>query len=150
MQNVRIREVEYEDFFIGLHDVLNTLSPTKRIWEDWAEVLDHRERNNVKTFVAYICDESNYKHRIIGTASLLIEHKITHGHSCCGHIEDVAVLPEFQKDGIGKLLINYAVQYAAGYGCRKVVLGCSDEVKGFYEKLGFKHVGNLMRIDLID
>ena len=48
---------------------------------------------------------------------------------------------------IGEKIIKYLLQVAQEKGCYKTILDCSDEVKPFYEKLGFKHNANALRFD---
>ncbi len=43
--------------------------------------------------------------------------------------------------------MEFLLEYAQKQGCYKTILDCTDEVKPFYEKLGFKHVANELRFD---
>jgi len=44
-------------------------------------------------------------------------------------------------------MIKYLLRYAKEQGCYKTILDCVDDVKPFYEKLGFKHNANALRFD---
>jgi glucosamine-phosphate N-acetyltransferase len=79
---------------------------------------------------------------------MIIENKFIHNGGKVAHIEDVAILHQFQRQGIGKILIDYLVEVAYNQACYKLILHCSDEVKPFYEKLGFRHVNNGMRYNI--
>jgi len=57
------------------------------------------------------------------------------------------VSKEFQDKGIGEKLILTSLDYAKNCGCYKTILDCDDEVKSFYEKIGFKKHSNSMRFD---
>jgi ribosomal protein S18 acetylase RimI-like enzyme len=77
--------------------------------------------------------------KIIATATVLIEHKLHHHYM--GHIEDVAVLSEFQKKGYGKLIVEHAMKYCDERQCYKIVLSCRNELESFYKKNGFTTKG---------
>jgi glucosamine-phosphate N-acetyltransferase len=66
-----------------------------------------------------------------------------------GHIEDVVVDKKFQGKKIGEKIIRYLLDFAKSKGCYKTILDCVDDVKPFYEKLGFKHNANALRFDHI-
>jgi glucosamine-phosphate N-acetyltransferase len=85
--------------------------------------------------------------KVVGSTTLLIETKFIHNGGKVGHIEDVVVDKEYQKKGIGEKIIMYLLRYAKDQGCYKTILDCTDEVKPFYEKLGFKHNANALRFD---
>ncbi len=85
--------------------------------------------------------------RIVGSTTLLIEQKFIHGGGMVGHIEDVAVADGMQGMGVGRMLIGFALDYARGRGCYKTVLDCQDDVRGFYERLGFSRTSSGMRFD---
>jgi len=104
------------------------------------EIYYWRLQHGVRTYVAYT-------DKVIGTASLLIEYKFIHS-SYAGRIEDVVVDKHHQGKGIGKALINHAVQEAKKLGCYKVILNCFLHNKLFYQKCGFKEQDIGMRIDL--
>ena len=76
--------------------------------------------------------------RIVGATTLLIEPKFIHQGGIVGHIEDVVVDKEFQGQKIGEKIIKYVLGIAKNNDCYKTILDCSDDVKQFYEKLGFK------------
>jgi len=86
--------------------------------------------------------------RIVGTITLLVEKKIIHRGGKAGHIEDVAVHPDFQRKGIGEKIMNYAEEQAVKMRCYKTLLNCSEEVQGFYEKLGYRKTDAGMRKDI--
>jgi glucosamine-phosphate N-acetyltransferase len=43
--------------------------------------------------------------------------------------------------------MKYLIEFAKNRGCYKTILDCTDDVKPFYEKLGFKHIANELRLD---
>jgi glucosamine-phosphate N-acetyltransferase len=59
----------------------------------------------------------------------------------------VVVDKNFQGQKIGVKIMKYLLEIAKNRGCYKTILDCTDEVKPFYEKLGFKHAANELRFD---
>ena len=87
--------------------------------------------------------------KIIGAATLLLESKFIHNGGVVGHIEDVVVDKNYQGQKIGEKIILYLLDFSKTKGCYKTILDCADNVKPFYEKLGFKHNANALRFDHI-
>jgi len=88
--------------------------------------------------------------KIIGTAKLLIEQKFSHAGGKVGHIEDVVTSKEYCNNGVASDLIKTLVDLAIKQGCYKVILNCKDELVPFYNKFGFYHRENCLRLDLIN
>ena len=97
---------------------------------DIPQILKHRSKCGIKTFVVE-CDD-----RIIATASLLLESKFRYKEKC-GHIEDVCVAKDYQRKGIGKILMDYVILQAKREPCYKLVLSTNEKNIGFYKNLGF-------------
>jgi len=85
----------------------------------------------------------------LSTTTLLIEPKFIHKGGLVGHIEDVVVNKNFQGQKIGEKIMKYLLEYAKNRGCYKTILDSTDDVKPFYEKLGFKYIANELRFDHI-
>ena len=49
----------------------------------------------------------------------------------------IVVLPEYRKQGLGRLVVTEAEKWAKELGCRKAVLDSRDVAVGFYETLGY-------------
>lgn len=73
---------------------------------------------------------------IVGTASLLIEHKFIHSCGMVGHIEDVVVDASCRGMGLGRILVDTLIEMAMQRGCYKVVLDCTEKNVPFYETCG--------------
>lgn len=82
--------------------------------------------------------------RLVGTITVLIEPKIIHNLSRVAHIEDVIVDETVRGQGIGRLLVERALDLGRIYGCYKVILDCSPHCMAFYSKMGFEHRGEQM------
>jgi glucosamine-phosphate N-acetyltransferase len=140
-----IRELEEKDFTKGFLNVLDTLRETSDIEEDKALKIF----KNIKLNPNHIIVVAEINEKIVGSTTLLIEPKFIHRGGIVGHIEDVVVSEEFQGLEIGKKIIKYVLELAKNHGCYKTILDCSDEIKPFYEKLGFKVHSNELRFDHI-
>ncbi len=91
-------------------------------------------------------DKNNYlivvehQHKIIGTLQLLILTHLTYQGGKRGHIEGVRIDDSYRGRGIGKLMIEWAVNKAKELDCHLVQLTMDkkrDATIEFYKKLGF-------------
>lgn len=143
MNNITIRKLQKEDLDKGFLHTLDSLrqasNTDKKIIEKTFEKINSNQDHLI--IVALIDG------KVVGATTLLIETKFIHNGGKVGHIEDVVVAKEYQKKGIGEKMINYLLRYAKEQGCYKTILDCVDDVKPFYEKLGFKHNANALRFD---
>ena len=149
--NYTIREIEENDIESGrLLEVLESLAPVEGLSKPAAKAILKEIKSNPlhRIFVAVIENGRN-QGLIIGTTTLLVEPKFIFGGGRVAHIEDVAVRAEYQKKGIGFKLVNFATEQAAIMRCVRTVLDCSDENIPFYEKIGYSHHGNSMKIQHI-
>jgi GNAT superfamily N-acetyltransferase len=90
--------------------------------------------------------------RVVGTFALLIMDNLGHMGTPSAIIEDVAVDPALQGQGIGKEMMRHAIQLAAKRGCHKAVLSSNlkrDRAHDFYEALDFERHGLSFRIDVL-
>ena len=145
MEEVTIRELKEDDIQKGFLKTLDTLRQTSSITQEKALEIFKEIKINPKHII--IIAELNGE--IIGTTTLLVEPKFIHQGGFVGHIEDVVVSKEFQGQKIGEKIIKYVLKLAENYSCYKTILDCSDDVKQFYEKIGFKYHSNELRFDHI-
>lgn len=145
MSNLIIRELKKDDLWKGFLTTLDSLRQASNIEKDTAEkIFDKINSNEDYTIVVAEADG-----KIIGTTTLLIESKFIHNGGKVGHIEDVVVDKNYQGSGTGEKIIRYVLEIAKKKGCYKTILDCTDDVKPFYEKIGFKHNANALRFDHI-
>jgi glucosamine-phosphate N-acetyltransferase len=137
-----LRPLEQGDFTRGFLETLENLVPVNLTPEEATHIWRGRNAAGVRTVVAVEGD------RVIGTASLILEHKFIHRGGTIGHIEDVAVHPAHGGKGVGSAAVRFLVELARDSGCYKVILSCSDQNLAFYSKIGFRRHDNGMRIDL--
>ena len=145
MEEVTIRELKEDDIQKGFLKTLDTLRQTSSITQEKALEIFKEIKINPKHII--IIAELNGE--IIGTTTLLVEPKFIHQGGKVGHIEDVVVRKEFQGRKIGQKIIKFVLQIAKNQGCYKTILDCSDDVKSFYEEIGFKQHSNELRFNHI-
>ena len=143
MNQVKIRQIQENDLFQGFLESLDSLRKASDLQENNAKLVLKKIRSN-QNHVIMVADLDG---QIVGSITLLIEPKFIHQGGLVGHIEDVVVRSELQSKGIGEQLVNAALEYAKNHGCYKTILDCDDNVKPFYEKIGFKRNSNAMRFD---
>jgi GNAT superfamily N-acetyltransferase len=57
-------------------------------------------------------------------------------------MRQVAVLPELQRRGIGRALVEYSEAWATAAGYRRMILHARDAAMPFYEKAGYCRMGD--------
>jgi GNAT superfamily N-acetyltransferase len=121
------------------HGRVLSLSDAERLFEHMAAYPDY------KIYVAI--SES----QIVGTFSLLIMDNIAHMGAPSAIIEDVAVDPERQGQGVGKQMMECALRLSSERRCYKAMLSSNLKRKNahaFYESLGFERHGYSYRVSL--
>ena len=143
MTEVSIRKLEEKDLFNGFLASLDSLRKASNIDSEKAKEIFQKIDSN-QEHVIFVAEHNG---KIVGSTTLLIEQKFIHKGGLVGHIEDVVVSKDMQGQKIGEKLILAALDHAKKSGCYKTILDCLDDVKPFYEKLGFKLHANAMRFD---
>jgi glucosamine-phosphate N-acetyltransferase len=139
----QLRPLEQGDFHRGFLESLANLSPVALTPAEAIQIWRGRNAAGVRTVVAVDPDGE-----VLGTGSLILEHKFLHHGGTIGHIEDVAVHPAHGGKGVGSAVVRALVELARHSGCYKVILSCNDQNLAFYAKVGFRRHDNGMRIDL--
>lgn len=138
---VIIRTLTDADLASGFLDLLRVWKKADLTLDRATAILEKRTQSGTQTYVAVLDDV------IIGTASLIIDHKFINDGGVAGFIEDVVVLTERRRQGFGTAIIGHIQQEAAKLGLYKVVLTCEEENEPFYEKSGFYKYERQMRWD---
>jgi len=143
MSEIIIREIEENDLENGFLESLDFLSKASNIDRDKArEIL--KKINHDQNHIIHVAIDDN---KIVGSTTLLIEQKFIHEGGLVGHIEDVVVRKDYEGKGVGMKLIRSLLTCAKEKNCYKTILDCKDDVKPFYEKIGFHEESNGMRYD---
>jgi len=140
-----IRELKKEDLQNGFLTTLDSLKQASNIEPKKAEEIFEKINSNTDYTIAI----AELEGKVVGTTTLLIEQKFIHEGGLVGHIEDVVVDKNHQGQKIGEKIMKFLLDIANKKGCYKTILDCTDDVKPFYEKLGFTHVANELRFDHI-
>ena len=91
-------------------------------------------------------DEEN--NSIVGTISVLIEHKFNRWGSRVAHLEDLAVHGDAQGKWVGTALIHTVIAYAKQQNCYKIILDADKDPTHvhYYEKFWFSNEWAYMKI----
>ncbi len=138
-----IRELKKEDLQNGFLTSLDSLSEASNIDKNKAETIFEKINANPD----YIIAVAEIDGKIVGSTTLLIESKFIHNGGLVGHIEDVVVNKNYQGQKIGEKIMKFLLEISKKRGCYKTILDCTDDVKPFYNKLGFRQVSVEMRLD---
>ena len=141
-----IQKTELSD----LHAVLDLYAQL-----DDEEILDlesgARIFKKIRSYPDYSVYVAKMNGRIIGAFELLIMDNLAHRGTPSGIIEDVVVDEKFRSKGIGRKMMEYAMDRCREKGCYKLVLSSNlrrDRAHRFYESLGFKKHGYSFLIEL--
>lgn len=145
MSEIIIRELKEEDLWNGFLKSLDSLKQASNIEKSKAKEIFDKINANPDHIIAVAEKDGE----IVGSTTLFIESKFIHDGGLVGHIEDVVVDKEYQGQKIGEKIMKYLIEISKKRGCYKTILDCTDEVKPFYEKLGFKQVASELRLDNI-
>ena len=143
MSEIEIREIKENDLENGFLETLDFLRKASDLDKNKAKEILEKIKQNSNQIIQVAIDDK----KIVGCITLLIEQKFIHDGGFVGHIEDVVVRKDYEGKGIGMKLVTSMLEYAKRKNCYKTILDCKDDVKQFYERIGFKHESNGMRYD---
>ena len=143
MSEIIIREIEEDDLENGFLETLDFLRNASDLDKNKANEILKKIKQNPNHIIYVAIDNK----KIVGSTTLLIEQKFIHDGGLVGHIEDVVVRKDYEGKGIGIKLVTSMLERAKEKNCYKTILDCKDDVKQFYERIGFKLESNGMRYD---
>lgn len=88
---------------------------------------------------------------LLASYALLIMENIAHNGAPLAIVEQVAVRPDAQRKGLGKLMMHHAMDLSRARGCYKLALSSNirfEPAHAFYDKLGFQRHGYSFWVDL--
>ena len=115
------------------------LAAAKRLFERFADYPD---------YTLYVAERDG---EVVGSFALLVMHNLGHLGTPSAIVEDVVVAPTFQERGIGKAMMQYALEVCRDKGCYKLMLSSNarrEQAHAFYEGLGFERHGYSFRVEL--
>lgn len=137
----RAEPTDWEDVWALLQLIPANRDLTHADWQDIE--LRFVESAGLEVFVAEIPNQAI----IIGFVALSIVRGLTGGY---GLINDMAVLPTYQRQGVGAALLEAAMRHANQRNLRSLLVNtqrANDQVRAFYAALGFAE-GQIMRLKL--
>jgi len=132
----RLRNLEPKDFGRNFLDLLSELTTVSKLSQGWCEQRLAMMRSDALQEMVVVEDLDNGLLCAAGT--MVIENKFIHKCGRIGHLEDVVVHYGLRAKGLGKRVVDRAVEIAKGHGCYKVLVDCAEKNVAFYEKCGFK------------
>ena len=87
---------------------------------------------------------------VVGTFAMLVMDNLGHLGAPSAVVEDVAVVPTLQGEGIGQAMLREAFRQAHARGCYKLALSANmkrERAHAFYEALGMQRHGYSFLID---
>lgn len=136
----QFRPLQATDYAKGYPQLLAALTEVGELSEATFQTTLQRISSQPDTYVILVLEETETG-ALAASGTLLLEQKFVHNARKVGHIEDIVVSPAFERRGLGRKLIETLHRIAKGKGCYKVILDCSEDVVGFYEKCGLVRKG---------
>lgn len=134
MPKFQIRRLDKNDFR-EYHRLLNHFRPTTFTESDFIKTLHAILLQNSDIWVIDLDGV------LIGTGTILYEHKFIHNISKIGHIEDICIDTNYRGKGYGNILLNYLIEEAKTNLCYKVTLYCEEGLQKFYESVELEKKG---------
>ncbi len=119
------------DLYTQLHESDSPLPEPSIIQATWQEI---QRNNNIRYFGAFIDD------RLVSTCTISVIPNLTRSCRPYGLIENVVTAKTHRKQGIGKQVLQAALNFAWQRNCYKVMLMTARQDEAtlrFYESAGF-------------
>jgi N-acetylglutamate synthase-like GNAT family acetyltransferase len=115
----------------------------------------HDYTNAVDKFRSHIAANPDYylwvaelDGKVVGTAMMHLQHKLSYHCGTAAHLEDVVVDHACRRRGIGEGLVREAIATARQQRCYKIMLTCYPKTAAYYERFGFRQHDIGMRLDV--
>lgn len=131
----------------GFLRLLREFRPADIDLEAFKRILATRLATRTRTYVLCGVWRDGVK-TVVGTASLVLDHKFINDGGVVGFVEDVVVAAAHRRRGYGRALLERIQREAKALGLYKLVLTCGQENIGFYESCGFRVAETQMRWDV--
>ena len=148
MIQCRIRPAEKGD----LEEILKLYHCLTEDPEDKISLMEAEHKfEKLNSYPDYHLYLAEYNNEVAGTFALLIMDNLAHRGEPSAVIEDVVIKNDLQGRGIGREMMNFAMEKSREKGCYKMVLSSHLRREGahrFYESLGFKNHGFSFVVEL--
>ncbi|CAE8603916.1 unnamed protein product [Polarella glacialis] len=145
-EGYNVRRLHRDDYHKGLGALLSQLTVGDLAEERFLEMFHLRE-SQAGVYHTFVIEHLE-THRLVATATLIVEAKFVHGGSFVGHIEDVVVDDSHRRKGLAKSLMDAVAHEAQRLKCYKVILDCNETNVPVYEKCGYRVGERQMRLDI--
>ena len=148
MQGVAIREASEEDIpaIIGVYSSAGIGDENNfTVAEANAHFAKLKQYPSFRVFVALVDDA------LVGTYALLIMDNMAKRGRRSGVVECVAVHPQHQGRGVGRAMMQHALEQCREADCYKLTLSSNlkrEDAHRFYDSLGFERHGYSFRVEL--
>lgn len=142
-QGYTFRPLQKSDYHNNFKETLEVLTEVGNVTEaQFYDLFEYWQSNlNYHPYVI-----TNTANKVVATGMVFFERKMIHECATYAHIEDIAVSKSEQGNKLGYSLIVGLTNIAKEAGCHKILLDCSPENEGFYEKCGYGKAGSNMNI----
>jgi GNAT superfamily N-acetyltransferase len=104
-----------------------------------------------RNYPSYRLFVAEFEGEIAGTYELLIMDNLAKRGQKSAVVEDVAVAKMYRGEGIGRAMMQHALQLAKDARCYKLALSSNlnrEDAHAFYETLGFEKHGYSFRVEI--
>jgi predicted GNAT family N-acyltransferase len=152
LNNLQIKVVDYKNEFTSIEKIRSLVFQQEQ--QVAPELEFDGKDDRAEHLLAYLDDEAvgTLRIRTLDDKTVNVLSEAT-SQSCVNYfkIERLAVLPTARGQGIGRKLMEYALQLISSQsdctslsakGDRKIIIHAQEYIKELYLKLGFEQVGN--------
>jgi GNAT superfamily N-acetyltransferase len=134
MQVRRIRDDECDKLLVlYAYLILDDIAPdADKLHLAWNELMNNKDR------YAYFVIEADDK--LVASCNVSIIPNLTRGARPFAIIENVVTHPDYRRKGLGRMVMDAAVEYAKSFSCYKVLLNTNvrrTDAHAFYDSIGF-------------
>ncbi|MEC5167470.1 GNAT superfamily N-acetyltransferase [Flavobacterium sp. PL11] len=129
-----IKNITALETFLVRHPVLRTDKPI----EDC-----HFDGDNLESTIHF---GLYFENTIVGVISLFEAKNVLFDHKKQNQIRGMAVLKEYQKQGFGEKLVKYAESHCIQRAKNLIWFNARKEAISFYQKMGYKPIGEFFEI----
>jgi glucosamine-phosphate N-acetyltransferase len=133
-----LQKDDYQKNYLQLLGQLTQISENQDLFQ---QQYDSLFKTALRHSYIIIVAENVETKQIVGTATLLLEHKFIRNFGTVGHIEDVVVDKSIRRCGVGLTLVQTLTAIGDKMNCYKTILDCSIDNEGFYVECGYVNKG---------
>ncbi|KAI5357719.1 Putative GNAT domain, acyl-CoA N-acyltransferase, glucosamine 6-phosphate N-acetyltransferase [Septoria linicola] len=134
-----LRPLNRNDYHKGYFENLKALTWVGDITHD--QYLEHFDWMRTKGEGWFYNVVIEHEGRIVGNGVLIVERKFIWGLGRVGHIEEICIHKDYQKQGLGKAVVKALDFIAVKEGVQRSILDCGFQKTEYYMKCGYKCVG---------